>query len=119
MRITRIDPTTAAASADPIFVGRVTVQPIVTDDDTELLRVTSVTFHGGARNRWHQHGADQVLVVTEGRGIIATDEGERPITVGNVVLVPAGERHWHGAAPGATMSHLSILTPGTLTVEEE
>lgn len=117
MRIHRIDDSQAAPSSDPIFDGEVTMQQLVRDADAALLRVTSVTFHDGARNRWHRHGADQVLVVISGEGIIATDEGEHPISTGNVILISAGERHWHGAQPGKTMSHLSILTPGALTID--
>lgn len=118
MRIHRIDQRQASPSDNPIFIGDVSMQQLVQDADAALLRVTSVTFHDGARNKWHRHEADQVLVVTSGEGIIANDGGEKPISTGDVVLIPAGERHWHGAQPGKTMSHLSIVTPGALTIEE-
>lgn len=96
---------------DPIFIGDVTKQSLVTDDDAELLRVNSVTFHAGARNRLHHHAADQVLVITDGFGIVATETEAHEVSAGDVVLVPAGERHWHGARPGATMTHLSYSDP--------
>jgi len=58
-------------------------------------------------------------VVTHGAGIIADGDGEHPIQAGDVVLVQAGERHWHGAQPGGSMTHLSILLPGTMTIDED
>ena len=118
MKVHRIDEAKATPSDNPIFEGIVSMQQLVQDADASLLRVTSVTFHDGARNRWHRHAADQVLVVTSGEGFIANEEGERSISTGDVVLITAGERHWHGAQPGKSLSHLSILTPGALTIEE-
>lgn len=118
MRITKHDPTTGQPDTSPIFLGAVTRQGLVGDDAAELLRVNSVTFHDGARNRLHHHVADQVLVITHGLGIVATETEEREVEAGDVVLIPAGERHWHGARPGRTMTHLSILTPGPLTIDE-
>lgn len=118
MKVVRHDPSRGNPDSDPIFVGDVTKQPLVTDGDAALLRVNSVTFKNGARNKLHHHAADQVLVVTHGRGIVATETDEVPIEAGDVVLIPAGERHWHGARPGEEMTHLSILTPGPLTIDE-
>lgn len=119
MKRVQIDPGAAQRSLSPIFVGDVATQNLVAEGDAELLRVTAVTFEDGARNRWHRHTTDQVLVVTAGRGIVATEAEELDVGIGDVVFVPAGERHWHGAAPGETFTHLSILTPGEMTVEDD
>ena len=118
MHITRADTTGVPRSDNPIFVGEVAAQTIVDDDAAHLLRVTAVTFRDGARNRWHRHSADQVLVITAGLGILSNETGEHPVESGDVVLISAGERHWHGARPGETMTHLSILTPGELTITD-
>ena len=118
MRVMRHDQSIAVPADDPIFLGEVCKQSLVTDDDAELLRANSVTFKNGARNRLHHHAADQVLVVTHGLGIIANEQEQIPVEAGDVVLIPAGERHWHGARPGQEMTHLSILTPGPLTIDE-
>jgi quercetin dioxygenase-like cupin family protein len=118
MRITKHEPGTGGDfPLSDMFVGQVTRQEIVTDDDAELLRVNSITFHDGARNRLHHHACDQVLVITHGLGIVATEEAERLVERGDIVLIRAGERHWHGARPGETMTHLSILTPGPMTLD--
>jgi quercetin dioxygenase-like cupin family protein len=119
MKVMRHDPALGKPDRGPIFIGDVTRQPFVSDDDAELLRVNSVTFLNGARNKLHHHAADQVLIVTHGRGIIATEAEQFEITAGDVILIPAGERHWHGAVPGGEMTHFSILTPGTLTIDEQ
>jgi quercetin dioxygenase-like cupin family protein len=52
-------------------------------------------------------------VVTAGRGSVATDNEEREITVGDVVHIKAGERHWHGAKADTTMSHITVTTAGS------
>lgn len=120
MSIKIVRPSIEQASVDPgsdIFIGRVLTQGLITDADAPSQRVTAVTFEDGARNRWHSHTTEQVLVVTHGKGTIATSEGEATIEPGGVVLVPAGARHWHGAQTGQSMTHLSILLPGRMDVE--
>jgi len=118
MRVTRHDPKVATRYDNPAFIGLATRQEIVTDDDAELLRVNSVTFNDGARNKLHHHECDQVLVITHGLGIVATESREELVEPGDVVLIAKGERHWHGARPGQTMTHFSILTPGAMTIDE-
>ncbi len=118
MRVLHQSRDEAVADTSPIFIGDVLRQNLVADGNASLLRVTSVTFVNGARNRWHHHAADQVLIATSGRGIVANDEQEWRLSPGSVVLVPAGERHWHGAEVDADFTHLSILTPGEMTIDE-
>ena len=108
----------SAPNPSPIFEGTVRTQNLVAEGDAQLLRVTAVTFENGARNKRHRHTTDQVLVVTHGQGIVATETEELRVKPGDVVLIPAGERHWHGAEPGQDFTHLSILTPGQMTIEE-
>jgi quercetin dioxygenase-like cupin family protein len=103
----------------PIFIGSVTRKSMVTDDNPDLLRANVVTFHFGARNKLHHHDTDQLLVVTSGEGIVATETEEVEVAAGDIIHIPAGERHWHGAREGATFAHISILTPGGLTIDED
>ena len=67
-----------------------------------------VSFGKGVRNKYHAHDAEQVLIVTEGRGIVATEEKDIVISVGDVVLIPTGEKHWHGAAEDSEFSHIYL-----------
>jgi len=118
MRLIQQDEAAATRNPSPIFVGEVVTQNLVAEGDAALLRVTAVTFRDGARNRLHHHASDQALVVTGGRGIVATETQELRVGPGDVVLVHAGERHWHGAEPGHDFTHLSILTPGEMAIDE-
>jgi quercetin dioxygenase-like cupin family protein len=100
-----------------LFIGSVERQAFVDENDSGQVRVNVVTFKDGAVNRYHSHTFDQVLVVTEGEGIVQVEgQPEQHVTIGDVIFVPAGERHWHGAAPGKTMAHLTVATPGTTTM---
>ena len=118
MKLIKQDLKSASSDTSPIFIGNVMRQNLVADDDAALLRVTAVTFQNGARNLLHHHAVDQVLVVTHGNGIVATESEELHITIGDIILITAGERHWHGAEPGKDMTHLSILTPGEVVIDE-
>ena len=59
-------------------------------------------------NIFHVHDFDQVLYVTKGEGIIATEKEEIRITPGDFVVIPAGEKHWHGATPESDFAHIAI-----------
>jgi quercetin dioxygenase-like cupin family protein len=119
MKLIKQDLGSAIPDTSVMFVGDVLRQNLVADGDAALLRVTAVTFQNGARNRLHHHAVDQVLVVTNGYGIVATESEELHVAVGDVILITAGERHWHGAEPGQDMTHLSILTPGEIVLDEQ
>ncbi len=119
MIIRRQDPAQSRVDANPIFTGEVRTQVLVGEDDAPSQRVTAVTFLDGARNSWHTHSCEQVLIVTDGTGIVATESEERTIEPGDVVLILPEERHWHGAAPGRNLTHLAILLPSKMTVFQD
>ena len=101
-----------------IFTGEVESHTYVDDTIGKHLRLTLVSFKPAARTKWHKHAFEQALVITEGRGIVATDEEEHVVGPGDIVIVPAGEKHWHGGAQSTAMAHISITTPGETTVLE-
>ncbi len=120
VKIVTQDASQAAPRIDEkMFVGEVRGQNLVAEGDAPAQRVTAITFLDGARNRWHRHSTEQVLIVTHGEGIIADDSGERAISPGDVILIQPNERHWHGAAPGQDLTHLAILLPGVMTIDED
>ncbi len=92
--------------------GVVRPRTLVGPDESGELRVVFATFEPGARNLWHTHAFDQGLLITEGVGIIATEAEERQVRPGDFVLIPAGERHWHGAISDSPMAHLAVGIPG-------
>ncbi|MFG1927202.1 cupin domain-containing protein [Cryptosporangium sp. NPDC048952] len=81
--------------------------------------ITTVFFAPGARTFWHTHEHGQILQVLSGRGLICSDGGTpQVLAVGDTVWVPAGERHWHGAAPDSFLSHTAISLGTTSWAEE-
>lgn len=119
--IQRLRASAAAAQVadDPIFLGEVAIESLVNENNADLLRVTSVTFRDGARNRRHYHAADQVLIATEGSGFVASDAEILLLEPGDIALVPKETRHWHGANAGQSFTHLSILTPGPMAIDDD
>src|SRR2546423_11314865 len=91
------------------FTGDVYIDPIVQSQPNSTVAISAVHFTPGARTAWHSHSRGQTLYVTEGQGFVQTRA--EPIVVirpGDVVLIPAGEWHWHGATADHFMTHLSI-----------
>ena len=85
--------------------------------------IGNVTFEPGCRNNWHIHHADkgggQILLVTGGRGCYQEWGKEaRELLPGDVVNIPAGVKHWHGAASNSWFAHLAIEVPGENTRNE-
>lgn len=89
------------------FTGRTFISPLANDS----IGVANVTFVNGAHTFWHiHHGSCQILVTESGRGYYQIwGEAAQPLTPGVVVTIPENVKHWHGAAPGAHMQHLSIM----------
>ncbi len=87
-------------------------QPIIPDGESENYRCSVVNFSQGSTTGWHTHTCDQILVVTSGSGMVATETEEREINVGDVVHIKAGERHWHGAKADTTMGHITVTAVG-------
>ena len=89
-----------------------TRQAVIADGESENFRCNVVNFKVGATTGWHVHDCDQILVVTAGKGKVATEKEERDISVGDVVHIKAGEKHWHGASANSAMSHITVTTAG-------
>jgi 4-carboxymuconolactone decarboxylase len=92
------------------FSGTVRVQPLFDTTATTRAYGASVAFDAGARTAWHTHPRGQVLSVTEGVGRVQRWGGPvEEIRPGDVVRIPPGVKHWHGAAPTTAMSHIAIV----------
>ena len=114
MKVLKTSDIEAKERGGGLFKGRVTVQSVLDSDDSNL-RTNLINFDQGAVNVFHVHDFDQVLYVTEGEGIIATEKEEIRITPGTFVVIPAGEKHWHGATPNSKFSHIAISIRGKTT----
>lgn len=85
--------------------------------------VTNVTFEPGCRNNWHIHhgdkGGGQILLCTAGRGYYQEWGKEaQELHAGDVVAIPVGVKHWHGAAKDSWFAHIAIEIPGENTSNE-
>ena len=90
-----------------------TRQTIIQPGDSANYNCSVVNFSQGCTTGWHTHNCDQMLIVTSGSGIVATEREQREINVGDVVHIRAGERHWHGARADTTMGHVTITLAGS------
>lgn len=91
------------------FTGTVWQDPINMAPAPARLASTRVTFEPGARTAWHTHPFGQTLYVLSGVGRVQSEGGPlREIRAGDVVWIPPGEKHWHGAAPTTMMSHVAM-----------
>ena len=101
------------------FIGQSYLAPV----STAQVGIYNVTFEPGCRNNWHIHhaqsGGGQILICVAGRGFY--QEAGKPAQAlhpGDVVNIPVGVKHWHGAAPDSWFSHLAVEVPGTETANE-
>lgn len=91
------------------FTGTVTVDPLFPAIEPSRTSGAYVTFEPGARSAWHTHPLGQTLVVTAGVGRIQRWGGPvEEIRQGDVVRIPPGQKHWHGASPTTAMTHIAI-----------
>ena len=98
------------ASAD-YFVGTVWVRNLVPADDTFNTLIGNVVFEPGARNNWHTHPGGQILIAIDGIGYY--QEKGKPIQLlrkGDVVRIPPGVVHWHGASRDSAFTHIAVNT---------
>ena len=78
-----------------------------------------VTFEPRARTAWHSHPRGQILIVTDGTGRVQLWGGPiEKIRAGDVIRIPAGQKHWHGASPDASMTHIAMAEHRDGTVVE-
>jgi len=95
------------------FTGQSYLAPL----STEQVGIFNVTFEPKCRNNWHIHKADkgggQILICISGRGYYQEWGKEaQELNPGDIVNIPVGVKHWHGAAPNSWFSHLAIEVPG-------
>jgi len=88
--------------------GKVTRQLLLDPKMTGGFGLVMVHFSPGARLNFHTHSGEQILYITEGKGIVATEKEEYVVTPGSVVYIPPGEVHWHGATNENSCSHIAL-----------
>ena len=101
------------------FVGQAYLQPLTNAGGP----ISNVTFGPSCRNNWHIHhaqsGGGQILLVTSGKGWYqAWGEAAQELHPGDVIVIPAEVKHWHGAAADSWFSHLAVEVSGEETSVE-
>ena len=119
MQVVRISDADKEAISSDLFTGPDVTRQVLLPVSKEY-NFNVVNFGKGVRNKFHSHDHEQILIVTAGKGIIATETEEKIITVGDIVLIPANEKHWHGATADSEFAHIFVSKFGTqLTQLEE
>ncbi|WP_428650108.1 (R)-mandelonitrile lyase [Roseibium sp.] len=91
------------------FSGTVWQEPVIEAPPPARVRALKVTFEPGARTHWHTHPLGQTLQVLDGAGFVHVwGQDKLSILPGDVVWIPPGVKHWHGAGPDTALVHLAI-----------
>ena len=109
IRITKSGSTPSQSGPESYFTGKVRIDAPFSGTESARIGGATVTFEPGARTAWHTHPLGQTLIVTHGRGWLQ-EEGRdvREMNVGDIVWIPEGVKHWHGATPENAMTHIAI-----------
>ena len=106
--------------AGGLFTGtQVYRRSIINPGESKSFNFSIVVFDAGSKNKFHTHTGDQILVVTEGTGKVGTKSETLTITEGDIVLIPAGEDHWHGAPDDTAMAHITVQPADSKTTQTE
>jgi quercetin dioxygenase-like cupin family protein len=118
MKILKIAEVSRESAAGPLFTGTNVNRQRLGLDSKEF-NVSVVNFGKGVRNKFHAHDCEQLLIVTAGRGIVATEREKKVVIPGDAILFSAGEKHWHGATEDSEFSHIYVMKPGSKTTQLE
>jgi quercetin dioxygenase-like cupin family protein len=109
MKIARVGSLPSNKGPKDWFTGAVRIDPLFETEDPARSAGASVTFEPSARTAWHTHPLGQTLIITSGCGLVQREGGPiEEVHPGDVIWFPAGEKHWHGAAPDKAMTHIAI-----------
>jgi quercetin dioxygenase-like cupin family protein len=119
MKVIKVSQVPAETAGGRLFTGPVTRQPLIQGEQSKQFVMSQINFAKGVRNKFHSHTSDQVLIVTAGKGICATEKEQITVFPGDVILFSAGEKHWHGATPDSAFSHIFVTGPDSQTTQFE
>ncbi|RWM89856.1 MAG: cupin domain-containing protein [Mesorhizobium sp.] len=109
MKISRVGSQPSGPGPADYFTGAVRIDPLFQAPEPARVGGASVTFEPGARTAWHTHSLGQTLIVTAGLGRVQREGAPvEEIRPGDVVWIPPGVKHWHGASATTAMTHLAI-----------
>jgi len=110
MKVTKAGTGPSQEMTGGIFTGTIKMMPLVNaETGSKQLKSALVYFPKGVRNHFHHHTHEQILFITKCKGIVATKEKEYTVEPGDIIHIPAGEEHWHGATEDTYFEHLYIV----------
>jgi quercetin dioxygenase-like cupin family protein len=109
IEIARVGSQPSTKGKTEYFTGSVRIDPLFSAIDPSRVSGGSVTFEPGARSAWHTHPAGQILIVTAGCGWVQQwGEKIQEMRPGDVIRIPPGVKHWHGATATTSVTHIAI-----------
>lgn len=109
MEIKRVGTQPSSKGPSEYFTGTVRIDSLFAAPEPARVVGASVTFEPGARTAWHTHPLGQTLIVTTGSGLVQREGGPiEEIFPGDVIWFSPGEKHWHGAGPTSSMTHIAV-----------
>jgi quercetin dioxygenase-like cupin family protein len=109
IKVTRMGLQPSREGPAEYFTGSVRVDPLFETGEKTNKSAAYVSFQPGARSAWHTHPNGQILIVTSGTGRVQRwGDPVQEIRSGDVVWIPPGQKHWHGASPTSAMTHIAI-----------
>jgi quercetin dioxygenase-like cupin family protein len=109
MQITHPGSRPSTKGSPEYFTGDVRVDMLNNPPSPARTSCASVTFEPGARSAWHTHPLGQTLIITAGCGWTQCEGGPIvEIRAGDVLWCPPGQKHWHGATPTTSVTHIAI-----------
>lgn len=109
IKILRPESLSSNPGSTDFFTGTVRITPLVQGEEPSCMTCACVTFDPSARSAWHTHPKGQLLIIIDGLGFV--QEWGKPaqqIKKGDVIWTPPTVKHWHGAAPESSMTHMAI-----------
>ena len=87
MKVIKVAKTVRVPNFGKLFTGSVIIQPIIGKELSKNIVIAKVTFGPGVRNKFHSHSSEQILIVTKGKGIVATEKEQKTVVVGDVIFI--------------------------------
>jgi 4-carboxymuconolactone decarboxylase len=109
IKITRSGSRQSSEGPAEHFTGSARIDPLFSANTFSHTSGGSVTFERGARTAWHSHPLGQTLIVTAGKGWVQQWGGQvEEFSQGDIVSIPPGVKHWHGATANTSVTHIAI-----------
>jgi quercetin dioxygenase-like cupin family protein len=109
MKILKLSEQAPIIGSSDHYTGAVKLTRLVQGEEPACLTCAFVAFAPGARTAWHTHPKGQLLIVSEGKGVVQEWQGEvKIIEKGDIIWTPPQVKHWHGALKEGAMSHFAL-----------